>query len=99
MEITVGQIVDYRLSNEDALYLAQYAVDNPDEHRRGNTPFAGQTLPMIVTAVNGNLINGQVFLDARATYWVANVSEGGAVRTWSWPKRVESSSNLPIYPR
>lgn len=84
---TVGRIVHYRLSEQDA---QQITDRRRDAGVFGNPVPAGDTYPMVIVRVwSTTLVNGQVLLDGPDTLWVTSVTLGDGPRTWSWPPRVE----------
>ena len=84
---TVGRIVHYRLSEQDA---EQITNRRRDAGAVGNSVRAGDTYPMVIVGVwSPTLVNGQVVLDGPDTLWVTSVTLGDGPRTWSWPPRVE----------
>lgn len=101
---TIGRIVHYRLSEQDADEINRrrsHAALHMDEHRTaatgaqvhvGNTLQAGEVLPaMVVRVFDGTIgANLQVFLDGNDAYWAT--SRGYSVQTegcWFWPPRVD----------
>jgi len=89
MQITIGRIVHYRLSSEDAENINRWRSTTQltlkDAHM-GNIAQAGDVLPMLVVRVwGGGSVNGQVFLDGNDSLWVTSVGEGDGMRNWSWP--------------
>lgn len=101
---TIGRIVHYRLSDEDAAAINKRRSDaaaHLAEHREassgvavhvGNSVSAGDTYPLVITRTWGDTegcaVNGQVLLDGSDTLWVTSVSEGDSNRQWSVPPRV-----------
>ncbi len=91
MNITVGRIVLYTLSETDAEQInAQHA----------GRASAGDTLPAIVVRVADDTVNLQVFLDGNSTFWATTIHEdinaskvvaGLAPEytpgAWRWPAR------------
>lgn len=103
MDITIRRMVDYTLSEHDALAINRRRTSGPDIAERisqgnwpigaqahiGNAVKAGDVLPMMVVKVwDGTMVNGQVFLDGNDCFWATSVSEGTAPGTWAWPPRV-----------
>ncbi len=82
---TVGRIVHYRLSEQDAERANRQ--QSPD----GNTARPGDVLPAIVVRVNqGNSVNLQVFLDGPDTLWVTSRGlDGIEFGCWFWPPRID----------
>lgn len=104
MEPTIGRIVTYKLSKEDADQINRRRTDGNSIAERisednwsigaqahiGNTVNEGDEIPMIITAVHGeNLVNGQVFLDGTDTYWALSRTKGDDVNQWDWPKMIK----------
>ncbi len=88
MDITIGRIVIYRLSESDAKLANKCSGTSCNPHQ------AGQELPLIVAIVWPNEfgdgkpgVNGQVFLDGCDTLWVTSVGEGSEPGQWHWPAR------------
>ena len=102
MKPTVGRIVHYKLSQEDAKIINRAASDGSYARRmmamgsltvgvmthQGSFADVSDILPMVITRVNQDgTINGQVFLDGNGSAWVSYVEEGAKSGTWSWPPR------------
>ena len=101
---TTGASIAERISNNKRL-VADIPPDDciPEQWpfgaqaHIGNDCYAGQKLPLIVTAAwpeNGGGVgfagvNGQVFLDGNDTFWVKSVLEGEGEGKWQWPGRTE----------
>lgn len=99
MTPTLGRIVHYQLTKMDAEAINRRREDalNSDFAAQrtggimhiGNEASGGETYPAIVTsAINGRLVNLQVFLDGNDHYWVQAVGEGDKPGEWQWPPRV-----------
>lgn len=102
-EVTVGRIVLYTLTEEDAIVIEVHrAKCKHTDHRtdytithcaQGNPAHAGQQFPLLVTAVwSPQTVNGQVFLDGNDTLWVTSrqLDKGSfppESGKWSWPVR------------
>jgi|SRR5437899_13094227 len=93
MQVTVGRIVQYRLSADDLLRITQMRGKSPDHG--GNPHDVGQVVPLVVVVVwpnehgpNYDGVNGQAFLDGNDTLWVTSAKEGTEPGQWSWPERV-----------
>lgn len=100
---TIGRIVHYRLSEQDAerinarrLATRERLAHTTDpglgfQPHAGNRAEPGATYPMLIVAVWGaqptSLVNGQVFLDGNDVHWATSVSTGTGPGTWSWPPR------------
>ncbi len=105
MEITVGRIVHYVLTKEDAKQINRRRTDSESIRLRmaggswptgaqahiGKQVEAGQHLPMIVTEVDpNNGVDGQVFLNGNDTYWVQSRKEDVTPGSWHWPERTQN---------
>lgn len=102
MKPTIGRIVHYTLSAQDANEInrrrtSAYSIAERIGEDKwplgaqahiGNQAYAGTVLPMIITAVfSETLISGQVFLDGNDTIWKTSIFEGEAEGFWKWPAR------------
>ncbi len=98
---TIGRIVHYRLSEQDAAQINKRRADatsHMPEHREnsngvvihiGNSVWPGDVYALVITRTwGGTVVNGQVLLDGSDTLWVASVTEGEGPRNWFWPPRV-----------
>jgi len=107
---SIGRIVHYTLSEKDVEQIKRLRHDStivttpPRSHmpkdvhgpfRVGNTPSAGDVLPLMIVRVwpdEGGPgipgVNGQVMLDGNDVLWVTSVHEGEAPSQWQWPPRV-----------
>lgn len=87
MTASPGRIVHYALTDNDCARISVARLD--DEQRKGNTPRAGDIVPLLVVRVwpNGS-VNGQAFLDGNDSLWVLSASEGEVEGSWRWPARV-----------
>lgn len=96
---TIGRIVHYRLSADDATNInhRRTAATNANsghfgaQAHIGNEVKEGDTFPMMVTRIwNGlspeSLVNGQTFLDGNDVLWTTSVKVGEGPRTFSWPQ-------------
>lgn len=87
---TVGRIVHYTLTEQDAKLITEARSKVPD--RIGNFVEAGQVYPMLIVrcwgATEESSVNGQVFLDGNDTHWVTSVGQGDGLRQWHEPPRV-----------
>jgi hypothetical protein len=101
MQVTVGRIVNYTLTANDATRINKRRFDADislianagAQAHTGNTMHEGDILPMIVVRVWQNeLVNGQVFLDGNDTLWVMSVPKAdpdkAPLGSWDWPARV-----------
>lgn len=97
--VTVGRLVLYKLSKEDADAINRRRTnpesiaerlnnDNWPEGSQahiGNHAQEGDLLPTIVVRVwENNMINGQVFLDGNDTLWVTSANQGPEAGQWDW---------------
>lgn len=99
---TIGRIVHYRLSVEDAEQINRRRMSGAGsdvakwplsaQAHVGNVVLSGYAFPMIITKVWGDTpesaVNGQVFLDGNDVLWVTSVHVGQETGTFSWPVRV-----------
>ncbi len=106
MKPSIGRIVHYRLSAEEAAQinerraharhnLDRMRVDKPGfQAHLGNAVKAGDLVAMVVTAVWSDIcVNGQCLLDGTDTFWTTSRMLAVADDTpghWSWPKREEA---------
>lgn len=101
MKPTIGRVVHYYLTSEDAVRTNKRRMDFAQERQNseyrdtgymahfGNTVSEGDVVPLVVTRVfNEHTINGQALLDGNDTLWVTSASEGAVPGNWSWPPRV-----------
>ena len=80
-EVSVGDIVKYRLSDGD---IAMIAAAMPDTSKR-NQHMAGMVMPMVVVRVwSVDCVNGQVFIDGYGTHWATSRLRGDADGNWDW---------------
>jgi len=88
---TIGRIVHYTLSEQDANAITNQRRVS-ETHLTGNPVAEGQVYPMVITRTWGDqsesAVNGQVLLDGNDTYWVTSVSCGEGPRHFVWPGRV-----------
>ncbi len=97
---TIGRIVRYMLSAEDAEAIngrrtTGDGIADRSEHglwptgaqaHIGNRVEGGQEFPMLVVATwDGTVVNGQVFLDGNDVLWVTSAHQGPGPGTWTWP--------------
>ena len=103
MNPSVGQIVHYKLTAQDAEQVNRRRKD-ADSNRQnhsdaalgyvahvGNFASEGDVYPMLIVRVWGTTpessVNGQVFLDGNDTLWVTSAGQGDDVRQWHEPAR------------
>ena len=104
MTPTIGRIVHYKLTEDDALKTYKRREDARSKRvamseirwgfqaHMGNPVDAGEIVPMIIVFVFDNPdagVNGQVFLDGSDSLWVTSVKEGEGEGEWFWPPREE----------
>ena len=101
MTPTIGRIVHYKLSLEDAGKLNKRYDDgagprsakNADSGAQvhvGNRVERSETVPMIITKVwTEESVNGQVILDGNDSLWVTSAVRGQNESQWDWPPRVD----------
>lgn len=86
---SVGRIVHYRLSEQDAALINQRRAAG---NGQGNSVAAGDVFPLMITRTwgdhEGSAVNGQVFLDGDDSLWVTSATEGDGIRQWFAPPRV-----------
>lgn len=95
MQATIGRIVQYTLSEQDAEHINRRRVPLIDSAAQahngaqvhvGNSARAGDVYPMMICRVwVPEMVNGQVFLDGNDTLWVTSRHEGTAPGEWAWP--------------
>jgi len=103
MQVTIGRIVHYTLSESDVEQINRRRSDYGAflRHRHegseetgfqahvGNQVAAGEVYPAVVVRPFGSTTaNLQVLLDGSDTYWATSRVEGEGPNTWSWPQRV-----------
>jgi hypothetical protein len=96
---TVGRIVSYTLSEQDARQINRRRLATLEHGRRsedgtvrhvGSEVRGGEAFPLIVTRVWGStpegehVINGQLILDGNDTHWLTSVKYGTGPGTWKW---------------
>jgi len=97
---TVGRIVNYKLSEQDAHEITRRRTNSvliKEQIKEGKWPLGaqahignpvkeGDVLPMIITAVwSETCVNGQVILDGTDSLWKKSVQIGDNVDNWNWP--------------
>lgn len=97
MTPTIGRIVHYTLSDQDAVLINKRRDDSfvaETAHSIGNMARGGDVYPAMVVRVfeGGTEANGvcnlQVFLDGNDTFWATSRTEGEGELHWFWPPRV-----------
>jgi hypothetical protein len=103
LQVTIGWIVHYTLSEQDAEqinrrrsdYVAflrhrhEGSVETGFQGHVGNSAAAGEVYPAIVVRTfGGDYVNLQVLLDGSDSYWATSRREGEGPNTWSWPPKV-----------
>lgn len=98
MKPSIGRIVHLKLSADCADQInrrrepgAGHSEGWPKgaQAHSGNPVREGEIVPMIVTLVFSECVNGQAILDGNDSLWVTSVKEGTEPGTWCWPERVE----------
>jgi len=93
MKPTIGRIVHYRLSAQDAQEITSRrgVRAHANEFLRGNSVKEGDTFPAMIVHVWGeapeSAVQLQVFLDGNDTHWATSVQVGEGPHTYSWPTR------------
>lgn len=101
MQPSIGRIVHYRLTEQDANDINRRRKDfhtsRSAEDRTGfvghvgNSAAEGDPYPAIIVRVwneSTTTCNLQVLLDGADTYWATSRAEGNKPGTWAWPERV-----------
>jgi hypothetical protein len=93
MTPTIGQVVHYQLSDQDADRISNLI---PATGGRRNAVNAGDVYPAtIVRAWNGDCVNLAVQLDGQdSQYWATSREPGTDPGTWAWPTAVEARPDL-----
>lgn len=84
---TVGRVVVYRLSEQDALLVNERRAAGEG---RGNTAREGDECPLHVVVAwdaPGDPVNGQVLLDGDDRLWATSRCRGDGPGFWQWPTR------------
>lgn len=103
MKPTIGRIVMYRLSGQDANAINarrgdardklawHHAIRSGAQVHVGNDVKEGDVYPLIITRVWGDsdnsAFNGQLMLDGNDLFWVTSTSFGEKNRECFWPQR------------
>jgi hypothetical protein len=85
--LTPGRIVHYTLSGMDCERINMHRAKHGFV---GNTPHAGDVVPVIVVKVwSADVINGKALLDGEDTMWMTSIGKatGDETGTWFWPQR------------
>ncbi|MBP8234474.1 MAG: hypothetical protein KAY22_19450 [Rhizorhabdus sp.] len=107
MKPTIGRIVLYRVSGQDAIAINQrrkdaqeklawhHALRSGAQVHVGNAVKEGDVYPLIITKVWGDseksAFNGQLLLDGNDLFWVTSTSLGDRPRECFWPPRANAS--------
>lgn len=100
MKPSIGRIVHYTLSNQDAQAINKRRADF--YHHRGTAGYAdtgyiahygneareGDVYPAVIVRVWDSSQNLKVLLDGSDDYWATSRTEGEGPNHWSWPPRV-----------
>lgn len=104
MRPTIGRIVHYRLTADEAAAINKRRADARTERSLakaeggavihvGNTAHAGDVVALLVTDTHGaDCVNGQAFLDGNDSLWVTSTTYGIGPGEWTWPQRVEDEA-------
>lgn len=95
-KISICRIVVYTLSESDVAVIRSRRETKPVN---ADAVEPGNALPMLVTRVNDNSIDGKVMLNGEDMLWVTNIQEdtwtpGSSAPIspkqgrWSWPPRI-----------
>ncbi|MFA6904509.1 MAG: hypothetical protein WC236_15645 [Gallionellaceae bacterium] len=103
MKPTIGRIVHYRVSAQDATAINQrrkdarekmpwhHAIRSGAQVHVGNDMKEGDVYPLIITRLWGDTeaaaFNGQLMLDGTDTFWVTSTTLGDGPAKCSWPVR------------
>lgn len=89
---TIGRIVQYKLTKQDADAIGYARQVSTVTARQGNPAEEGQVYPAMIVrtwgATPGSAVNLQVFLDGNDSLWVTSATEGNGPRQFAWPARV-----------
>jgi len=85
---TVGRIVHYRLSGQDANTIMINRSASHGAWPLGNPVAEGQVCAAVVVATfGGPNVNLHVLLDGFDSFWATSRPEGDGPGTWCWPPR------------
>lgn len=103
MKPTIGRIVHYRLSVQDAVAINQrrkdareklawhHAIRSGAQIHVGNDVKEGDVYPLIITKMWGDqetsMFNGQLLLDGNDLFWVTSTKLGDGMRECFWPPK------------
>lgn len=93
---SIGRIVHFKLTAKEVERINTRRDDARDgqagqqktgfQVHVGNEVREGDVLPMLIVRVwEGDMVNGQVFLDGNDTLWVTSIHEGSEAGQYSWP--------------
>lgn len=96
---SIGRIVHYRLTADDASRIMQWrhdraanwgAVHHGAQAHWGNPVSEGDIVAMIITSPDSDdlIAGGQCILDGNDSYWVQGAHQGDDAGQWNWPPRV-----------
>lgn len=92
MTPSIGRIVHYMLSADDARRITTQRKGAHAGDGGGNFVEEGQVYPMLIVRIWGETeqssVNGQVFLDGNDTLWVTSAGQGDGPRQWHEAPRV-----------
>ena len=90
MDITIGRMVHYTVSEQDVeQIMRQRTAGKSIAERMMVQVHVGAVYPaMSVSVWSPSSANVQVFLDGNDVFWATSRSEGTEPGTWAWPPRV-----------
>ena len=88
MPASMGRIVHYTLTEQDAQAINQRRADFADH--RGNTAREGDAYPAVIVRTWESSQNLKVLLDGTDDFWATSRTQGDGPGRWIWPPRVES---------
>ncbi|MFE2469698.1 hypothetical protein [Streptomyces mirabilis] len=90
MQPTIGRIVHYTLSQQDADEINRRRTHRVT--RTGNDARGGDVYPAMIVRIFGDTpesaVNLQVFLDGSDSHWATSRTLGEGPFHWAWPERV-----------